>query len=214
MLNIDAELFKKNLLLTQLYCEIQMSNMIEDGIITDVASVFRSFNPEIEETEIYEYGVEEYRATNTIGSRLVKTVRWTLPPNSTGSESIIEGLFSDQLAYKEKCLKGLPLDKHYEGDIFITQVDFSVFDGASAGNSYFLYDEFDLPPIDTWFYFLTKADTRLIFAWIPDKYCELADDAIAVNCTDCINTFKTLYEPEYKKYYKWNLSHLPLKVIV
>jgi hypothetical protein len=73
-----------------------------------------------------------------------------------------------------------------------------------------LYDDFDLPPIDTWFYLLNTAETRMLFAWIPDKYCELADYAIAVNCVDCIKRFKNLYEREYKRYYTWNLSDIPL----
>jgi len=209
MLNIDPEHFKKNLLLTQLYCEIQQRNMAADDSMTDVASVFRSFNPEINEKEIYEYGIESYGGDKSSNRKLVKSVRWTLPPNLTGSESILEGLYSDQLAYKEKCLEAFALDKQYDGDIFITQVDFSLFDGASAAESYYLFDDFDLPPIDAWFYLLNTGKTRLLFAWIPDAYCELANDAIAVNCVDCINRFKKLYEPEYKMYYKRSLVLVP-----
>lgn len=205
MLHIDPELFKKNLLLTQLYCEIQISNRAEDEVLVDVASVFRSFNPEIEETEIYEYGIEEYRANNNIKAQLVKNIRWTIEPYN-----YVDTLLLDLLLHKEKCLEGLPLDRQYSGDIFITQVDFSVFDGASAAESYYLYDDFDLPPIDTWFYLINKADTRLLFAWIPENYCSLADDAAAVNCVDCIGRFKNWHEPEFTKYYQHNLSHLPL----
>ena len=209
MLNIDPHIFKNNLLLTQLYCDIQMSNMVEDDVLTDVASVFRSINPEIAETEIYEYGIEEYRPTNNIKTQLIKSVRWTIDPIT--EEKYIDELFPDQMLYKEKCLSGFSLDKQYQGEIIISQVDFSVVDGASAAESYYLFDDYDLPPIDTWFYLMSIQGTRLLFAWIPDKYISLADDAITVNCVDCISRFKRWHEPEYMKYYKLNLSHLPLK---
>lgn len=208
MLEINPEIFKKNLLLTQLYCDIQENNMVADEAIIDVASVFRSFIPQIDGKDVIEFGVEGYITGSTATNELVKTARWTI--NTILEDKYINNFYREQMAYKEKCLAGYPLDKKYDGDIVVTQFDCTVVDGASEVESYYLFDLYDLPPIDTWFYLINAGSTRLLFAWIPDKYCDYADNAIAVNCVDCIQWFKKMYEPEYKRYFKWNLSHLPL----
>lgn len=205
MLNIEAQVFRKNLLVTQQYCLMQMKDVVVDDRLIDTVSVLRSFNPEINEKEIFEFGIEEYREYSKRKIQLVKSVRWTQQPNETGSNSIIDGLFRDQLAYKEKCLEEKQFLIRDIGDIVIVAIDHSLLDGASATASCYLFDDFDLPPIDTWFYLLDTNETRLLFAWIPDEYLKYVEDAIAVNCVDCIGWFKKLYEPEYKRFYGWNI---------
>jgi hypothetical protein len=210
MLPIDADIFKKNLLITQLYCHIQMCNIVADDTLVDVSSIFRSFNPEIDGREIYEYGIEEYRIDRDARKQLIKAVYITQAPNER-DDNLVENLLRDVLIYKESCLQGMPTDKRYDGDIIIMQLDYSVFDGASSAESYYLFDDFDLPPADTWFYLIDTPDTRLLFAWIPNPYLELAEQAMAVNCTGCINWFKKLYEREYMEYYTLNVADIPLK---
>jgi hypothetical protein len=199
MLEIDLDLFIKNLLQTQEYCHIQMNNLIADDVIIDNTSVFRSFNPEINEREIIEFGIEEFRNNDNTVNKLVKAAYWTTNPFS---DTYLNKLYLDQQAYKDKCFEGISLSKKYSGEIVISQFDISIVDGASASASDYLFDDYDLPPIDTWFYLIKTPETRLIFAWIPEKYIPYVDDAIAVNCVDCIDWFGKMYPTEYKLFYK------------
>ena len=206
MLEIDYDLFISNLAKTQEYCHRQMSDTVEDDTIIDRASLFRSFNPEVGEREIFEFRLEEYRDSNNNGLGVVKTVNWTTDPHQ--NYSLIEDLYHDQQAFKEKCLPGFSLQTRYFGEIVISEIDISVTDGASAADSYYLFDDCDLPPIDTWFYLLNKGDTRLIFAWIPDEYKTLVEDAIAVNCVECIGWFREMFPDDYIRFYNrfWQLN--------
>jgi len=33
-------------------------------------------------------------------------------------------------------------------------------------------------------------ETRLVFAWIPDEFVHYANEAVLVNCVDCIQWFE------------------------
>src|SRR5688572_11866422 len=55
MLKIDPTVFARNLKLTQKYCHHQMNTTYND-----MATVFRSFNPLINNRSIFEYKVECY----------------------------------------------------------------------------------------------------------------------------------------------------------
>jgi hypothetical protein len=115
----------------------------------------------------------------------------------------VNSLFHEQLAYKASCLAGItPSNEKYQGNIIISNIDESVNDGASEVSSAELFDQYDIPPVDTWFY-LMKAEngTRILFAWIPQAYLHDANEAVDVNCVDCIGWFKDWYPEEYKQYY-------------
>src|ERR1044072_5979360 len=103
MLNIDQDVFRKNLLLTQQYCNIQERNIVEDEALTDVSSVFRSIIPLVDGNEVIEFGVDKFRTGGTTVDELVKSVRWTIDPVS--KDEYINGFYRDQMAYKEECLK-------------------------------------------------------------------------------------------------------------
>lgn len=207
MLQINAEVFKRNLLLTQLYCHLQMSYMVTDEVIVDAASVFRSFNPEVDGREVMEYGLLKYPGNHTTKAKIVKSVRWIMNPVT--HDSFINKYFADQLVYKEQCLEGYNVNKKYLGKILLSQVDQTVIDGASSSESYYLFDDYDLPPIDTWFYLTKDKGTRLLFAWIPGAYGEHAQNAIDVNCVDGMNWFENWYELEHVTYYVNNLENIP-----
>ena len=198
MLDIDPGLFKKNLLLTQLYCDIQERNIVADEALTDVSSVLRSFIPEIEGKEVIEFGVEEFRTGNTINIELVKSMHWTIDPVT--EEKYIDNFHRDQMAYKEEGLKGVSPDKkRYAGHIVVSKVDLTLANGKSAIESYYLYDHYDLPPIDTWFYLVNTPATRLLFAWMPDTYCGWAQNLIEVDRIECIGWFETVFPEDYKR---------------
>ncbi|MCS3799255.1 hypothetical protein [Niastella sp. OAS944] len=197
MLNIDADTFRKNLLLTQLYCDIQERNIVVNEALTDVASVFRTIIPQIDGVEVIEFGIEEFQTGNDTDKEMVKSARWTIDPVVEGE--YINTFFRDQMAYKEKCLKGLAPDAKYKGRIVVTQIDATDVDGVCEFESYYLFDLYDLPPIDTWFYLTEIAETRLLFAWIPDAYCGWVDNVILVNRVGGVGWFEKMYPT----YHKW-----------
>ena len=64
-------------------------------------------------------------------------------------------------------------------------------DGASEVESKGFVDINDCPPIDTWFYKIWKNDSRWVFfSWVPQKFIEFADKAVAVNCVDCLTWYE------------------------
>jgi len=173
-----------------------MSNTVADESVIDNASVFRSFNPEINEKEIFEYGLATVSQNDNTNDKLYKIVGWTIDPLQ--NDWFIDTLHQDVLAYKDQCVADVPHQLAYGGDIIITKIDETVVDGASAAESYYLFDEFDMPPIDTWFYLTKGPKSRHLFAWIPREYRDYANEAIDVNCVDCIGWFSEWYPVEYK----------------
>lgn len=197
MLNIDYDIYKKNLLLTQQYCDIQERNIVANEAMTDVASVFRSFMPELDGVEVMEFGVAEFQTGGTIEKELVKSVRWTIDPGS--KDEYFYGFFRDQMAYKEESLQGLTPEAKYEGHVVVVYVDYSLKDGVAEKESYYLFDHYDLPPIDTWFYITEIAETRMLFAWVPHAYCGWADSLIEADRIESLAWF----DKKYPTYYKW-----------
>jgi hypothetical protein len=196
MLNLDPPIFSTNLLKTQQFCQEQMSYVIEAPLLIDRASVFRGFNPEINGRELFEYGIGTFGSPD---NKPYKTVGWTTDPLQ--HDWFVGTLLQDQMAYKDACLVKTSFQSAYNGEIIISRVDETVLDGASAVSSYYLFDDYDLPPIDTWFYLTSNNKKRLLFAWIPHAYMYDANEAVDVNCMDCIGWFKDWYPEEYKQYY-------------
>jgi hypothetical protein len=196
-LKIDPVSFGHNLYKTQQYCHLQMSYPAVDDSLLDVASIFRSFNPALYNKEIFEFGIESIRNYETNKEVLCKTAYWTSDPLEY--DWSIMTLLRDQLDYKDKCIKNSTSRLLYKGSIAITKINETVVDGASAVSSCYLFDDYDLPPIDTWFYHLTQSgEGTLLFGWIPEAYESYANDAIAVNCLDCIGWFHKWYPQDYE----------------
>jgi hypothetical protein len=193
MLKLDPHIFSTNLLKTQQFCQDEMSYVVEDPSLIDRASVFRGFNPEINGRELFEYDIRTFENAD---NRRCKIVGWTMEPFY-----YMDTLLQDQMAYKDSCLANASFQSAYNGEIIISKIDETVVDGASAMWSYYLFDEFDLPAIDTWFYLTKHNQDRLLFAWIPQAYMHNAQEAIDVNCVDCIGWFKEWYPEEYKQFY-------------
>ncbi|MEO6849086.1 MAG: hypothetical protein ABI203_06105, partial [Mucilaginibacter sp.] len=77
----------------------------------------------------------------------------------------------------------------YKGRILVSEIDCVVRDGISEAASNGFIDINDCPPIDTWFYTITYDRRRNIFAWIPDQFVNLVDEAIDVNCLGCMKWY-------------------------
>ena len=114
--------------------------------------------------------------------------KWTFDPFEQQPALSIEKLFEDLMSFKEQYRVNQE-SIEYCGDILIAQIDCTVCDGASEHESLGLVDLYDMPPIDTWFYLTKSNEGRLLYCWIPDPVKRYADEAVAVNCVDCISWF-------------------------
>jgi len=200
MLTIDKNIFLTNLWLTRQYCDIQKVHTEKNS-----TSIFRSINPQINGRNIFKFNLSDYGLEQDV--RFNFLTEWTSDPFARESEYLISELFEGQIAHKKANITKNSSDSTFRGDILIVQVDNTVIDGASAVVSNGLIDDYDCPPIDTWFYKIESTKGRLLFAWIPHEFVSLANDAIRANPVECLNWFKNWYPNEYQELAElWNLS--------
>lgn len=189
MINIEEEVFIENLRLTQAYCRLQMQGGPKSN-----AELFRNYNPFDKGSEQFEFQTKNFEFDVAPGINHFISTKWAIDP--TEDETIIDTLFKGQILFKESQLSTFN-DNLYPGKILICQVDSIIPDGVSEAESLGFIDQYDIPPIDTWFYIAHHKYGRLLFAWIPDKFLQVANEAIAVNMIDCIGWFDTMLPEEY-----------------
>nr|WP_067059011.1 hypothetical protein [Mucilaginibacter sp. L294] len=165
MLEIDKEVFDRNLLLTQTYCEMQLANTDKS-----VAEILRSFNP-------------EYDGKSVVSFSNGKQDIWEVDPLAPG---VYDWLFDNQMANKKNLIESVDQTKRVEGSVLVIEIYNTELDGGAAAYSGGLFDPYDLPPIDTWFYSLKSKSTEKLFALIPVKFIELAEEGMAVSLNNCI----------------------------
>ena len=170
MLKINKKEFDRNLLLTQTYCEMQLANI--DKPITEI---LRSFNPEYNGKKLFSYQYTQ--------------VIWSADP---WSGNLYDQLFEDQMLHKKSIIVLSDVNIEFKGRILVAEVDSSVTDGASEAESDGFIDIHDCPPIDTWFYKTQNKTGRIFYAWIPEQFVELTQNAIDVNMLECF-TWEEVY---------------------
>lgn len=190
MLKIDKGIFIENLRLTQAYCNLQMNNGE-----TDIAKMFRTYNPNINGKPLFSFRGETFDMELAPGLRHCTLTDWQIDPLERGN--LIDTLFQEQINFKRQSMLA-DIEPTYDGDILVSEIDYTVVDGASEVASLGLVDVYDLPPIDTWFYLARNFETRLLFAWIPGKVKHYANEAVLVNCIDCIKWFREHLPKEYQ----------------
>lgn len=192
MLHIDKNIFKSNLELTKEYCRLQI-----EGKENDNAKVFRSYNPILNDKPLFSFNVEYFNFEIEPNLSHCTLTNWAIDP--TDSKNIVDDLFIEQLNFKKQFLLNTNFEKRTSGKIIISQIDCTVIDGASEVQSLGLIDNYDIPPIDTWFYIIETEESRLLFAWIPNEFVYYANQAVLVNCVDCMGWFDEWYNDEYRK---------------
>ncbi len=190
-LRIDKATFNENLNKTQAFCHWRMSDKTLDN-----ATVFRSFNPIFKDRKLFEFQHTQFSLAPVSGFNNLNLAKWTTNPLA---ESIIEQLYTDQLANKNKYVETLLTGPFFKGDILISKIDQTLLDGASEFQSQGFFDTYDLPPIDTWFYMTECQTSRLIFAWVPQQYKSKVNQAILVNCMDCLGWFSQWYPAQSRR---------------
>ncbi len=174
MIEIYDEIFQKNLLLTQAYCELQLRNPDNNP-----ATALRTFNPVYNEQKLFSYQEISYSECD------YTSVNWNIDPLDQVLSLYME-VFEKQLIHKNNIIRSDNTNEKFEGKILIPEIDMTVIDGASEAISNGFVDINDCPPIDTWFYKTLKNTNWIFFAWIPQQFVNLADKAITVNCVDCL----------------------------
>lgn len=101
-------------------------------------------------------------------------------------------VFAQQLAYKTRAVAGFAHQAFYSGRILVAEYGMNIPDGAVEVETESFFDEFDLPPIDTWFYNgHSEARRGILFAWIPAQFMGLAQLAIDMQFLDILHWFIT-----------------------
>lgn len=177
MYSIDKEQFSKNLLLTQAYCEPMNKG-------ENIASTLRSFNPEYNGQPLFSYKF----VTNWNFEDCYITL-WNIDLLLNRNENFYNELFEKQLQYKIEKIGNSNKSVEYEGRVLLAEIDMTVVDGTSEAISQGFIDNYDCPPIDTWFYKIIKEEHRILFAWVPNQFVDLVDEAIAINCVDCLKWY-------------------------
>jgi hypothetical protein len=198
MQEIENLIFNKNLLLTQTYCAQQLLNCDKN-----TASIFRSINPTRNEKKIFEFKITDYGFDTK--KRYFFSTEWTQDPYRDESSKLFNELFELQLLKKRENIELKVSEEKFYGKILVVAIDNSVTDGASEVCSEGLIDIYDCPPIDTWFHLTHESTGRILYAWIPREFVYQAEEAIKVNCVDCIQWFYEI-QLDNEKNYQANLE--------
>lgn len=194
MIEINQEIFRQNLSLTQQYCERQLSNADKN-----FASILRSINVKRNGLELFKFSLYKVSCQTpfyTFGAD------WRLDPFDT--PNLIENLFKEQILLKQKQPIQSVEVNIYEGNILAFKIDETLIDGAAAVSSYGLLDDFNCPPIDTWFYLTKDMNSRVLLAWIPIQLVNYVNYGISVNPENCIDWLGTWYPNEMTEIEKYN----------
>ncbi len=167
---IDKDIFFSNLRTTQKYCEQQLQR-----------------------SEKSEQTVLRSCLVGGIRVQAMSWKEWGEKVDPHNSETFVE-LFKEQLAYKEQETGLLKQGVQYQGKILVIEYGLNIPDGAAEVETAGVFDEFDFPPIDTWFYNgYYEPSEGVLFAWIPAQFVEYADKAIDVQFLDILHWFKKPY---------------------
>ncbi|MFZ9847001.1 MAG: hypothetical protein ACO3EE_02475 [Flavobacteriales bacterium] len=170
-IELNNEMFFENLSITQAYCAEQMIKYPK----RDAGGVFRTINFKIAGKNIYEIilkdGGDSY-------------VSWNIDP--LRFDNFYKIAFDESIRIKKSIAASNHLKPEF-GKILVAEVHQTVCDGASSVECENFIDDNDCPAIDTWFYYCSVPKVGdILFAWVPQKYVAMVDNAIAVNCVDIL----------------------------
>jgi hypothetical protein len=172
MIHINQDEFQKNLLLTQVYCDMKLNT---EG--KPAGEILRSINPVINGKAIFSFRRVRFFGNSEEETRVI----WNIDPTKNGNEIIYDKLFQLQLVHKMQAVSILNSNEVYQGEIVVAEVDCVIVDGFSEKESLGIIDKHDCPPIDTWFYMARNNWGRILYAWIPRKFVPLVKAATEVN---------------------------------
>jgi hypothetical protein len=170
-IEIINEIFFENLFITQGYCAAQMSNYPWK----DACGIFRTINFKIAGKNIYEIIVKD---------RGDSYASWNIDP--LRFDNFYKIAFDECLKIKNSLVSS-DIYRNESGKVLVAEVHQTLCDGASSVECENFIDDNDCPAIDTWFYHCSAPKVGdILFAWVPEKYVAMVDNAIAVNCVDML----------------------------
>lgn len=169
---IDQVQFIANLRITQAYCERELQHKEKADWV-----ILRSMlNPFCKEGKWFVH-MPSHDSVETSEQPIPIEV-WAQKTDPYYVESFVE-LFNKQLEFKATIFNKLNYTGTYRGKILVIDYGMNIPDGAAEPETGGFFDEWDMPPIDTWFYNNSSLpNTGLLFAWIPEKFVGLAEIAI------------------------------------
>ena len=177
----DYQLIREHLRITQEYCELRLANSTFDN-----AAIFRSINPEYGGQPLFTYK-KAYFGDFDIP-------QWRRDPLRDTREKLIQELFNYQLKIKKEHIYSEAKNEiNREGRIFACKIDLTLIDGAAGEASEGILDDYNFPPIDTWFHYIDAPESAMLLAWIPDFFTALVNDGINVNPEECIQWLDVWY---------------------
>lgn len=180
MLTIDQEEFFANLTITQAYCTKQL----QQPWLSEFVVLRTSLQPVYEPPQWF---VTPPRGE--AGATALKLEEWLRTSEPYEPARYVE-VFVQQLAYKTRATAGLTRQLSYPGRILVVEYGSNIPDGAVEIETAGFFDEFDLPPLDTWFYHgYSEPERGILFAWIPEQFVDLAQLAIDVQFMDILHWF-------------------------
>nr|WP_294949224.1 hypothetical protein [uncultured Mucilaginibacter sp.] len=184
MPGVDQEIFNRNLVLTQVYCEMQLANTEKSP-----AEILRSFNPIYNGNPMFSFVASQYSPP------FYTSADWSLDPLESENKDLYNRLFKQQM--DNKISSGLISVGNFEGKILVTEIDTVIWDGAAEQESNGFIDINDCTPIDTWFYMEEYKGNRILYSWIPAQYVALVESATEVNM---LGTFCWIEDFTYTDY--------------
>lgn len=182
MLTINQEAFFASLEITQAYCTQQLQRPWQ----SEALALCTSLQPVYHNQQWYVTppGLAVEAATIT----LAEWLRTTDPYHPARFAEA----FAQQLAYKTSAVAGVARQICYPGRILVAEYGQNIPDGALEVETEGFFDEFDLPPIDTWFYNgYSEPQGGILFAWIPAQFADLTQRAIDTQFLNVLHWFIT-----------------------
>ena len=84
-------------------------------------------------------------------------------------------------------LEDADADLFERGRILLFLPQETLFDGAAFESSQGFFDEWNIPPWDTWIWCTRLPDGRVVlYSWVPPEFLRLAQQVVSVNPEQCI----------------------------
>lgn len=184
MITIDQTKFLYNLKLTQAYCEQQLHHRGKP----DWAILRSIINPVCKDGKWFVHMPDHNMAA--FDEKHIPLEEWARKSDPYYHDAFVE-LFNQQLDFKTSVSNKLESDGVYQGKILVVEHGENIPDGAVEPETDSFFDEWDLPPIDTWFYNdYSPSRGGILFAWIPEKFIGLVDIAIEIQFLDILHWFE------------------------
>jgi hypothetical protein len=178
MLIINQEKFFASLKITQEYCAQQLQQPWQSEFL----ALRTSLQP------VYQ---NQQWVVTPVGAATIKLEEWlrTIAPYRPARFAEV---FAQQLAHKTSAVAETARQVFHPGRILVAEYGQNIPDGAVEVETASFFDEFDLPPIDTWFYNgYSEPQGGILFAWIPERFTDLTQLAIDVQFLNVLHWFVT-----------------------